>query len=153
MIPQEVIDLTDGAFLSYVGSRDGNMMPLTRQCWGVDIKAAEDIIIYVVQTQFEPMLKNFQHNGRVTVSLTDPYSHASYQLKGQFLKARAMTEAETVLQQQYRDKLVDVGVIALGYSKEQAERYVYHANLAIEIEVEQIFNQTPGPAAGKEITA
>ena len=151
MIPQEVIDITNSPHLGYVGSRDENMIPVARQCWGVDLRAMKDIIIiYVVQAQFEPMLKNFQHNGRITVTLSEPYNHTSYQLKGQFLKARAMTEDEAGLQQQYRDKLVGF-ISSLGYSKEQAERYAYHADLAIEIKTEKIFNQTPGPGAGKEI--
>jgi hypothetical protein len=152
MIPQEIIDVTEQAYLGYVGSRDEKMIPMTRQCWGMDIKAVEDmVIIYVVQRQFEPMLKNFQQNGRITISLTDLYSHTSYQLKGQFLKARAMTEAETVLQQQYRVKPMDF-IIALGYSEEQVERYLHQADLALEVKIEKTFNQTPGPGAGKEIT-
>jgi hypothetical protein len=152
MIPQEVIDLTNGPYFGHVGSCDGNMIPMARQCWGVDIKATDVISIYVVAAQFEPMLKNFQHHGRITVALTDPNDHTSYQMKGQFLKARAMAEDEAGLQQQYRVKLANV-ISTLGYPKEIAERYAHHADLAIEIEVEQIFNQTPGPGAGKEITA
>ena len=151
MIPQEVINLTNGPYFVYLGSRDGNMIPMTRQGWGMDLKAA-NIIIYVVEAQVEPMLKNLQDNGRVTVNLTDPNDHTSYQMKGQFIKARPMLEDETALQQQYRVNLVNV-VTTLGYSKEVAERYACHPDVAIEIEVEQIFNQTPGPGAGKEITA
>lgn len=151
MIPQEVVALTNGPYFVYLGSRDGNMIPMTRQGWGVGIKAA-GIIIYVVEAQVESMLKNLQDNGRVTVSLTDPNDHISYQMKGQFIKARPIVEDEAALQQQYRVNLVNV-VITLGYSKEIAERYACHADLAIEIEAEQIFNQTPGPGAGKKITA
>ena len=151
MIPKVVIDLTNGIYLSYAGSRDESMMPMTRPCWGVDLKAEQDIIIvYVVEAQFEPMLKNCQDNGRITINLTDANSHTSYQLKGQFLKVRAMTEAEALLQQQYRVKLVGF-IKEIGYTQEQAERFTYHADLAIEIKLEKIFDQTPGPGAGKEI--
>ena len=152
MIPQEVVDLINGPHLGHVGSRDENMIPLTRQCWGEDLRAMKDIIIiYVVQAQFELMLKNFQHNSRISVTLSEPYNHTSYQLKGQFLKARAMTKDDAALQQQHRVNLEGM-ISSLGYSKEQAERYVCHADLAIEIKIEKIFNQTPGPRAGKEIT-
>ena len=152
MIPQEIIDYTNGKYFGYVGSRDENLIPTVRRCWGVKLSPTNDVmILYVLKAQYEQMLKNFQHNGRITVSLADVPDFRAYQLKGQFIKARDMTTDEVNFQQQYRERPKAVMQEYFGISEALAERYVYHTDLAIEFKVEKIFNQTPGPGAGKKV--
>src|SRR5262245_13675592 len=105
MIPQEIIDYTGGNIFGYVGSRDENMIPMVRRCWGVKLSPTSDVmIVFVAKAQYEQMLKNFQNNGRITVSLADTPDFRAYQLKGQFIRARDMTPDEVVFQQEYRQK-------------------------------------------------
>ena len=116
----------------------------------MDFRASEDIVIvFIVAGQCEQTLKNSRQNGRLTATLTRWPDFQSYQLKGQFLQARVMTEEEVAFQRQYRIQPVQAVITDFGYSAELAERYVHHADLAIEIKIEKTFNQTPGPEAGK----
>lgn len=150
MIPQEIIDAATGAYFCYVGSRDEALIPTIVRFWGMDFRASEDIVIvFIVAGQGEQTLKNSQQNGRLTATLTRWPDFQSYQLKGQFLQARAMTEEEVTFQQQYRIQPVQAVTTDFGFPVEPAERYVHYADLAIEIKVETVFNQTPGPGAGK----
>jgi hypothetical protein len=152
MIPQEVIDFTGGKYFGYVGSRDENMVPMVRRCWGVKFSSTHDVmIIYVVKAQYDQMLRNFQHNGRITVSLADVPDFRAYQLKGQFIKARNMTADEVIFKRQYRERPKAVMKEYFGISEVLSERYVCYTDLAIEFKVEKIFNQTPGPGAGKKV--
>ena len=144
MIPQEIIDYTNGKYFGYTGSRDENLIPMVRRCWGVKLGPSSDVmIIYVVKAQYEQMLRNFQHNGRITVSLADVPDFRAYQLKGQFIKARDMAADEVIFQQQYRERPKAVMVEYFNFSEALAERYVYYTDLAIEFKVEKIFDQTP----------
>ena len=152
MIPQEVIDFIHSSHFGYVGSRDESMAPTVRRCWGTTVNDTKEVMIaYVVQAQYEQMLKNLNDNGRVSLTLVGWPSFRSYQLKGQFLRARAMTPDEVAFQQQYRENPMSIIREDYGYPSEMAELYVYHADMAIEFKVEKIFNQTPGPGAGKAI--
>jgi hypothetical protein len=72
-------------------------------------------------------------------------------LKGQFIKARDMTPDEVNSQRQYREKPKTIMQEYFGISETLAERYVHYTDLAIEFKVEKIFNQTPGPGAGKKV--
>jgi hypothetical protein len=120
----------------------------------MDFRASEDIIIvFIVAGQGGQTLKNSQQNGRLAATLTRWPDFQSYQLKGQFLQARVMTEEEVAIQRQYRIQPVQVVTTDFGFPEELAERYVYHADLAIEIKIEEIFNQTPGPGAGKMLAS
>ena len=152
MIPQEIVDFIYSSQVGYIGSRDENLVPIVRASWGTDINDTKEVLIgYVVQAQYEQMLKNFNDNGRVSLILVEWPSHRSYQFKGQFLKVREMTPDEVIFQQQYRENPLSVIRKYYDYPNEMAERYVYHADLAIEFKVEKIYNQTPGPGAGKAV--
>jgi len=151
MIPQEIVDFIYSGQAGAVGSRDENMVPMLAMCWGTSIRDTEGVVItYVVQEQYEQILKNFHNNGRVTVTLVETTSYRSYQFKGQFLEARAMTPDEVDFQRQFRETVV-AGFNSGGYPYEVADRYVGRADLAIEFKVEEIFDQTPGPGAGKAV--
>ena len=152
MIPQEVIDVTQGSYIAYLGSRDDNFTPAVRVAWGIGFKPAEDMVTgFVVDANYDQMLKNFRQNGRIALTYSDNFTHVAYQLKGQFLQARPLTEAEAIRQQQYVRTLIDV-LLQMGFPEERVNAVVCLADLAIDIRVEKIFNQTPGPGAGKEIT-
>ena len=151
MIPQEIVDFIHNSQVGYIGTRDENLVPLLRANWGTDVNDTKEVmIVYVVQAQYEQMLKNLSDNGRVSLILVEWPSHRSYQFKGQFLEAREMTLDEVVFQQQYREKYIAL-ITELGYPHEMADQFVYHADLAIEFKVEKVYDQTPGPGAGKEI--
>lgn len=151
MIPQEVIDVTNGSYIAYLGSRNEHLAPTVRVAWGISFKPGEDVVTgFVVEAHYEKMLANFQQNGRVALSFSGSFTHVAYQLKGRFLRARALTAEEAAMQQQYRRKIIDE-IAQFGHSKERLSRIMRLADLAIDIKVEKIFNQTPGPGAGKEI--
>jgi hypothetical protein len=153
MIPKEVIDVTNSQYFAYLGSRDGQLAPTVRMTWGVDFAADEDIATsFVIQAQYEQMLNNFQQNGRIALSYSDLSTHVAYQLKGHFLQARPLTEEEVALQQQYRREIINFLTEFAGYPEERLNVVAHLADLAIDLKVEKIFNQTPGPGAGKEIT-
>ena len=151
MIPQEVIDLANSSYVATIGSRDEHLAPTLRNAWGINIKASEDIVTsFVVEAQFEQMLKNFRQNGRMALSFSDSLMHVCYQLKGHFLQARPLTKDEVALQQQYRRRMIN-SLIEWGFPEERVNIALRPVDLAIDFKVEKIFNQTPGPGAGKEI--
>jgi|GEM_PF-476514 len=151
MIPQEIVDFIHSSQIGHLGSRDENLIPTIRRSWGTNVNDTKEIlIVYVVQAQYEQMLKNFNDNGRVALTLGEWPSHRSYQFKGQFLKAREMTPDEVAFQQQYRAKPIFL-VKDMGFSDEMAEQFTYYADFVIEFKVEKIYNQTPGPGAGKAV--
>jgi hypothetical protein len=153
MIPKEVIDVTNSQYFAYLGSRDEQLAPTVRMVWGIGFTAAGDIVTgFVVKAHYKQMLNNFQQNGRVALSYSDSTTHVAYQLKGHFLQARPLTEEEAALQQQYRREIINFLTEFAGFSRERLSVIARPVDLAIDLKVEKIFNQTPGPGAGKEIT-
>ena len=151
MIPQDVIDITQGAYFAFLGSRSATLTPSLHFVWGLAFQAPENVVSsFVVQNQYEHILRNYRENGRVALTYSDAFSHVAYQLKGRFLQARPLTTAERDIQQQYRAATI-AAMQEMGYQAELVKQVISPADLALDIEVETIFDQTPGPNAGKEI--
>jgi hypothetical protein len=122
-------------------------------CRGVAVTSRdgfETLTIYVPATTAQETIANVATTRRVAVSATKPLSHQSVQVKGitrgvrlapasdeEFVRAKLGTFAEVLDQ--------------IGLPQRVTRSIAQWPAFAIDISIEEIFDQTPGPKAGNAV--
>lgn len=123
-------------------------------CRGIAIRSndqLETLTLYVPVATSQQMLANVASTRRIAVVASDVVSHHTTQIKGTTTNVRLASEEERAFVrgrlQDYSDVLETVGL------PKRITRTVNHwPAFAIEFDVREVFDQTPGPKAGSAIT-
>ena len=152
MIPQKIVEYIGRPVVMFVGTRDENLNPHVNRVMGAIVeKDKERITFYVAEVTSQKIRHNLDDNGRIALTMSEPISHESYQFKGSYLSSRESEEGDIAIIDEYVKNIVSQIKIA-GGSEEFFNDFIYNPSLAITFQIEDIFNQTPGPGAGKKIT-
>lgn len=153
MIPQHLVDFIQGPHAMAFGSRNGKLLPCGTLAFGGVVDAErETVTVFVPNAMAAETLENMEDNGQIALAVGHGEMHESYQFKGAYISSRPSTPHETAIQDIYKTKLVTHFRAELG---DLADRYWgqfdYHPSTAISFKVTEIFDQTPGPDAGRKI--
>lgn len=140
-----------------VGTRNADSVGEISRGWGVRVVPGGHALEVCVFAATNPQaVDNVTANRHVAVTLTSPSTYRSVQVKG-----RAVLVAEGSQDDVQRvdahlraflDELATVGLsIPLMRRILDAEREVSPALITIRLEIDEIFDQTPGPAAGTRL--
>ena len=106
--------------------------------------------IYVPIATSRETLANLATTRRLAVVVTRPIEHQSVQLKGTSRTARLAREDEEGLVLSYLESLADV-LDGIGIPRRATRAFAHWPAFAIEMQIDQIFEQTPGPRAGTRL--
>jgi hypothetical protein len=149
MIPDRLVDFVHGAVLAFVGTRDARLRPAVTWAFGARVSAATDeITAFVPDVEIDRTKTNLAHNGVVAYTVVDPISNESYQFKGKLTGMRPTTDEERAVQEILRSKIV--AKLAM-FQPELFTGYTFVPSTALTLKVEQVFVQTPGPGAGRQL--
>ena len=150
-IPQALAEFLDGGLSILVGRADERARPDCTRGAGVRIDAAAGrMTIYVPTVGADRTLANFSSNGRVAVTFSRPYDNRSYQLKGRVRSVAATSAEDHERQQRWLAAFVEQLAI-VGVARSVPRRWRITPSVAVDIDVEELFEQTPGPGAGKRL--
>ena len=153
MIPEKLVEFINGPILMVVGTRDEKLCPSVNRVFGAIVNAGrETITFFVPEILSEKMLRNLTDNGRIALLISEPISHETYQFKGAYISSRKSNDEEIAFQDAYFHKILS-HLPKFGVPEEYWNTLIYKPSLAVTFRVEDIFDQTPGPGAGKKITA
>lgn len=91
---------------------------------------------------------NLATNGRIAVVSTYPPDHGTVQLKGRSRAVRLAREDERALVTDSLERLAEV-LERVGMPRAITLSVSHWPAFAVEVEVESVFDQTPGPRAGE----
>ena len=149
MIPDRLVDFVHGAVLTVVGTRDARLRPTVTWAFGARVSTATDeISAFVPDVEIDRTRSNLAHNGVVAYTVVDPISHESYQFKGKLAGMRPTTDEERAVQEILRNK---IGAKLTMFRPELVMGYTLIPSTALTFKVEQVFVQTPGPGAGRQL--
>ena len=134
-----------------VATVDAHGQPAT--CRGVAIDsldALQTLTVYLPVATSHETIANIAVTKRLSVAATHPISNAATQLKGTTMEARLATEQEGVFVRGRLDAFAQM-LLAFGVPPRLAHSLNHWPAFAVTIRVEQMFEQTPGPNAGKRI--
>jgi hypothetical protein len=154
MIPPKIIKfLEQHANIGFAGLRDRDLMPFgSRICaWRV---GADGSTLAVFLPAFADRLADaLLDNGQIAITVEEFPMHETYQLKGRYRHHRPVRQDEIKIAKRTRERfatsvrslVTDEGPI------NQLRASIPKPTVTVEIDVLEVFVQTPGPGAGARI--
>src|SRR5262245_59916099 len=155
MIPPKIIRfLEERASIGFAATRDGQLVPHGHRVSGWRIDASgRTLTAFVPPSSSEQLVESLLDNGRIAVTLEEVGTHETYQIKGRYLNHRPVQTAEIDIAGRTRERFAKT-VRTLFPDPQLAEGLkasIPTPTVAVEIEVHEVFLQTPGPGAGRRI--
>ena len=137
--------------IMYVATRDAGLMPESMVAMGAKAESERGVVtVYLPKALAQATRQNLEQNGEIALTITRPRDHKSIQVKGKAREVRDAVEAERELQAVHRSALVEC-FAGVGIPREITRRVVWWPSLAVEIDVREVYSQTPGPRAGERM--
>jgi len=105
------------------------------------------VTVYVPMATSRDVLANVAATKRLAIVGTYPPDHSTMQLKGTTTAVRLATDDESEFVHYRLEKFADV-LFAIGIPRRVTRAINYWPAFAIDMKVDEIFEQTPGPNAG-----
>jgi hypothetical protein len=134
-----------------VGSVDAAGNPAC--CRAVGLRTTNDlatVTVFVPMATSHETIANVAATRRLAVVTTHPISHCATQLKGTVETTRPAREDEEAFIDQHFSSFGGV-LNAIGYPPRLTKSVVQWPAFALEMRVEEIYEQSPGPKAGTRL--
>lgn len=151
MIPSSIVDLLQTGISVVVGTRDATLMPECTRAWGIRVgKDRRSVTIFLTETISRKTLQNLRDNGLVAISCTRPTDHVACQLKGRLRAIRPVNPRDREHSKQWHSEFLGE-LVAIGVPTSVGEAWITEPALAVDIDVTDVFHQTPGPGTGEKM--
>lgn len=148
MIPQPLLDLLDTGVSVMIGTRDAALTPECTRAWGIRVEPDRSMVtVFVTETISRRTLANLRANGRIAITCTRPSDHTACQLKGTVRLIRQADPRDEEHKNRWKREFFSE-IMAVGVPAELCEALITDPILAVEVDVQEAFGQTPGPGAG-----
>jgi hypothetical protein len=135
-----------------VGSVDASGRPLSSEAIGVRVEGETRVTLFLAAAGNAATLENVARSGRIAIVSCLARDHATVQLKGRVRGVRPALESERPELDAFVEQ-VAVVLDAIGLPKDVTRRMNRWPAYALDVEVEAVFDQTPGPRAGAPFAA
>lgn len=154
MVPEKLARFLDQvANVAAAGSRDAKLVPHAHRVsgWRLD-PDLKTLTVLVPEITSEHLVESLADNGQLAVTIEQFPSHETYQFKGKSRRTRPANDADRELVLRTRERWVrDLRSFFGPGSEEMLSAWVLDPSIAVELEIEAIFLQTPGPSAGTRL--
>jgi hypothetical protein len=136
-----------------IGTVDAAGWPAT--CRAVALAGHEDalgVTVYLPVVTAAETIANLATNGRIAIVSSCPTDHGTVQLKGRSRSVRVACESEAEVVRAQMERFADV-LDQVGVPRRIARSLAAWPAFAVDVEVEAVFEQTPGPRAGSLVKA
>ncbi|WP_415063441.1 hypothetical protein [Bdellovibrio sp.] len=134
-----------------VATRDAQMRPDICDGAGINISSdASRMTIFLVQQRATRTLANIENNRSIAVSMSRPPTYAAAQIKGHVTRVRPLDPAEQPIAQECATAF-QREIQLIGVTREAAMGLRLVPDIAVDVSIENIFIQTPGPKAGQSM--
>ena len=150
MIPPQIVDLLETGVSVVVGTRDAALTPECTRAWGIRVKDRTSVTIFLTEAVSRKTLQNLKENEQIAISCTRPTDHMACQLKGRLRAIRPASDGDRNSTQHWHREFI-AELVAIGVPAELCEAWITEPALAVDVDVTDVFQQTPGPGAGEKI--
>lgn len=138
----------EGGMSVVVGTVDANGVATC--CRGVAITTKDDfdtVTVYLPVATSQDTLANVATTRRVAILCTNPLDHHSIQMKGLSRGVRVANDTEQAFVKERLEQWADI-LDTIGVPRRVTRATAQWPAFAIDVSVEEVFDQTPGPKAG-----
>lgn len=154
MIPREIVDFLSRASVAVLSTRDAARAPHIHFLSGWQVHEDRASVVCLVPASFTDRLaEGLAPAGRIAMVAEVIGPHETYQLKGRYLEHREAGPADRPVFDACLRRFVD-GVQAHlkgRFREDDLAARVHEPAIALRFAVEEVFLQTPGPAAGRRV--
>ena len=133
-----------------MGTRDTNLKPDFCRVLGVQVVDQDHLRFFMDKKSNPTSFKNLQPSAPIALTTTRADNFESYQFKGKFVKLTECSDEDNQTIQAYLHGFNDA-VVALGLQDGLVYNYPHSNTYALEMEVKEIFEQTPKPGTGNKL--
>jgi hypothetical protein len=151
-----MIDADLAAFLQdgvgiHIGTRNDRLEPNGARAISVAVDAdGRHFLVYLAKAAAARVLPDLEANGQAAVVFARPVDERACQVKALFVSRRAARPAERVAAQAQWDAFLR-NLAHIGIPPESVRSWLSTAQVAIRLKATAVFEQTPGPDAGKAL--
>ena len=154
--PRSVIDaagteLFESGSALIVATVDADNIPEAARGWGVEVLDGGTRLRVLLGGDDERTLANIGATGRIAVTATNVTNHVSLQAKGIGTTDGCETAADQARRRAFTAEFFRLVSETDGVPVELLERLLPESFVAVEMTVEEVFDQTPGPVAGRQV--
>ncbi len=134
-----------------IGTGDGDRRPHVMFGWSPRVGADRTSIeVFLDAARADTTLRNLQANGRIAMTIADPVSYRSVQFKGRFRGSEPPTKSDLAWVRRGREAFLAVTSL-IGDAPGMIRSLWLDAVVRIDFDIENAYDQTPGPGAGKPL--
>jgi hypothetical protein len=130
-----------------VATVDAARVPVCCRAVGLRVDGGQAVTVYLPVATAAETVANLATNGRIAIVSSDPIDHRTLQIKGRSRAVRVAREDEREAVTRWLEAFAEV-VYAIGMPRELPMTLTHWPAFAVEVEVDALFDQTPGPRAG-----
>jgi len=156
MIPDKIIrflQLQGNAAVA--GTRDRNLMPYGHRVSGWQLQPDSRTLTAFIGNPFvEGFLQTALDNGQIAITIEEFPSLETYQVKGRYVSHRPVRPEEIELVNRTRERYVkNITTLNPDYQAhaDLVRASIPDAAIAVDVDVQEVFVQTPGPTAGARV--
>lgn len=142
-------ELIESGLSLNVGTRSAERWPETCRAMGLRVhpdRRSFDVFLPVATSS--ATLANLRDNGLIAVTASHPPTHRTVQLKGLTRQITPESPADREFIVRYRRGLGTV-LATVGIQPQVAGKVVHSPCWRVEVELHEVYEQTPGPDAGR----
>jgi hypothetical protein len=156
MIPGKIVRfLEQQASVAVAGTRDRQLVPAGHRVCGWRVgDGGRTLTAYIGESSAVQFIDAMLDNGQIAITFEEVGTLETYQLKGRYLSHAAIPPDGHDLTARLRERFV-TGLRSLYMNDHLANLFrasIPPPAIAVEMEVHEVFLQTPGPGAGSRIS-
>jgi hypothetical protein len=153
MIQGEVAALLQSPCSLIVGTVDASGLPAATRGMGLELLDGGARVRLILSDAATIAIENLRTTRRIALTGTEVATLVSFQVKGHAQSVDEGTKADAEFVNAYLDRFFQAVHDADGSEIAKLERLRPHGHVAVVFDVEEIYDQTPGPNAGRSLTA
>jgi hypothetical protein len=154
LLPSDFLAMMTRGVSVIVGSRDARMQPSLMRAVGSKVEpGGSEITVYLVRAQSRQLIQDIAATGHVAVVFCEPASHRTVQVKPSRARLRQATPEDAPVLARYLASM-EHEIQCVGYPPAMTRAMLAHQLddvVAVSLQPEQAFDQTPGPKAGSTL--
>jgi hypothetical protein len=147
--PDTASFLEDGVGI-HIGTRNDRLEPNGARAIAAKVEPdGRHFVVYLAGVAAERLLPDLEHNGQAAVVFSRPTDERSCQVKGLFVEARREISSHELEHARLQWEAFLRALEHIGIPREPLRRWLVTPEVAVRLKATAIFDQTPGPNAGK----
>lgn len=148
-LSRDLIEFLESGVSVLVGTRDAKLRPEALRAYGVVVAPDRSrLTVYVPDALAARTLANIADNHSLAITFSRPIDHRTLQVKGAVRATRASGPEDRAIQERYLAAFVEQ-LYCVHIPRALTRRLQYFPSTAVELEITDVFMQTPGPGAGR----